>query len=209
MLIAKQKYCSRADSHQSERGTTIIEVLVTVVILTIGLLGLAGLQGQMLFAELESYQRAQAVLLMNDMADRITSNRAAAATYITTTPLGTPYPTPSAASPPQPATCPATAGVAKDNCEWGNALLGASERKGTASVGAMVDARGCVQLVTAENAAAGVCTPGVYLVTVVWQGSNLTTAPNASVTCGKDYYGDDRYRRAITTRVSVGLPTCQ
>ncbi|HEX9390493.1 MAG TPA: type IV pilus modification protein PilV [Usitatibacteraceae bacterium] len=188
-----------------QKGATIIEVLVTIVILAIGLLGLAGLQGQILFAELESYQRAQAVLLMNDMVDKITTNRAAAATYVTASALGTAYPTPS--TPAAPATCPTAAGVAKDQCEWSNALIGASERKGTASAGGMVDARGCIQLIQAENAAAGVCTPGIYLVSVVWQGSNMTTAPSA--TCGQNYYGDDRYRRAIATRVSVGLPSCQ
>lgn len=183
-----------------QRGASIIEVLVTIVILAIGLLGLAGMQGQILTAELESYQRAQAVLLMNDMVDRMTTNRSAAATYVTTTPLGT--------GDTQLLSCATlAAGLAKDQCEWSNDLKGASERKGTANAGAMVNALGCVQLITPENAAAGVCQPGIYLVTVAWQGSNLTTAPG--VTCGQNSYGDDRYRRALSTRVSIGLPSCQ
>lgn len=189
-----------------QRGASIIEVLVTIVILAIGLLGLAGMQGQILTAELESYQRAQAVLLMNDMVDRMTANRSAAATYVTTTPLGTTTPFGTTGAPPQSCATLA-AGLAKDQCEWGNDLKGASERTGTATAGAMVNALGCVQLITPENAAAGVCQPGIYLVTVAWQGSNLTTAPG--VTCGQNSYGDDRYRRALSTRVSIGLPSCQ
>ncbi len=192
------KHKAKAHGRRSQSGATIIEVLVTILILAIGLLGLAGLQGQILFAELESYQRAQAVLLMNDMVDKMTTNRAAASTYVSSTALG---------SGAVQDCSTAAVGVAKDQCEWGNALRGASEKKGTANAGGMVNALGCIQLLQAENAAAGTCTPGIYLVSVAWQGSNMTTAP--SVSCGLNQYGDDRYRRAISTRVSIGLPSCQ
>ena len=47
---------SRPLSRAAQLGTTLLEVLVTIVILTIGLLGLAGIQGQTLIAELESFQ---------------------------------------------------------------------------------------------------------------------------------------------------------
>ena len=52
-------------------GATMIEVLITIVILAFGLLGLVGLQAKVQLAEVESYQRAQAVVLLNDMADRL------------------------------------------------------------------------------------------------------------------------------------------
>src|SRR6267378_1930899 len=136
-----------------QHGSTLIEVLVTIVILTIGLLGLAGLQGQILFAELESYQRAQGVLLMNDMVDRMTANRNAAATYVTAGALGT--------GDSQLASCASLAvGQAKDLCEWSNELKGASEVKAGTKIGGMDSARGCITQVTAQNTAAGVCQPG-------------------------------------------------
>ncbi len=193
---------TRSNLCDTQRGTTLLEVLVTIVILTIGLLGLAGLQGQTLVAELESFQRAQAVLLMNDMIERISANRNVAASYVNTTPLGT-------GNPPTVACTSSTlvTEVARDQCDWGNALLGASETKGGNKVGGLVNGVGCVELVTAENNAAGVCTPGVYRVTVAWQGSNLTSIP--SVTCGTGLYGNERYRRAISSQVAIGLPSCQ
>ena len=61
-----------------QRGATMIEVLVTVVIIAFGLLGMAGLQMRMQLSEMESYQRSQALLLLNDMASRIATNRTAA-----------------------------------------------------------------------------------------------------------------------------------
>ncbi len=71
-----------------ESGTSLIEVLVAMVVLAIGLLGLVGLQARLNVLQMESYQRAQALMLLHDMATRIESNRNAAATYITGGSLG-------------------------------------------------------------------------------------------------------------------------
>ncbi|MFH1603933.1 MAG: prepilin-type N-terminal cleavage/methylation domain-containing protein, partial [Pseudomonadota bacterium] len=45
------------DQHRDQRGTTMLEVLVTIVILAFGMLGLAGMQSKIFTAEMESYQR--------------------------------------------------------------------------------------------------------------------------------------------------------
>ena len=60
-------------------GFSLIEVMITIVILMIGLLGLAGLQGRALTSQLESYQRSQALILLKDMENRINANRKHAA----------------------------------------------------------------------------------------------------------------------------------
>lgn len=74
----------------SGQGFSLIEVLVTIVILMIGLLGLAGLQGRAFTVQMESYQRAQALVLLDDMADRIMANRNVASCYaVATQTLGT------------------------------------------------------------------------------------------------------------------------
>ena len=182
-----------------QRGSTLLEVLVTIVILAFGLLGLAGMQAKIQLAEMESYQRAQAILLLSDMSERISANRAQAASYVSTDPYGT--------GDSQPSSCAAVAaGVALDLCQWSNALKGAAEKSGAANSGAMIGARGCITQIQAPDPTAAVCTPGIYLVSVTWQGLHPTAAP--SVTCAQGRYGSDALRRAISNRVSVGLPSC-
>lgn len=185
--------------HRRQQGITLLEVLVTIVILAFGLLGLAGLQSKIQLAEVEAYQRAQAILLLSDMAERISANRSQAASYVSASVIGT--------GDSQPASCSSlAAGAARDLCEWSNALKGAAEQKSSANVGAMLGARGCITQAQAADPSAGVCTPGIYLVTVVWQGLHQTSAPASS--CGQGLYGTDTYRRAISSRVVVGLPSC-
>jgi len=53
------------------RGVTLIEVLVTMVLLGVGLLGLAGLQARGVQVNQGSSYRAQAANLATDLADRL------------------------------------------------------------------------------------------------------------------------------------------
>jgi len=59
-------------------GFTMIEVLVAVLVLSIGLIGLASLQGVSLQFNNSAYLRSQATNLAYDMADRVRANREAA-----------------------------------------------------------------------------------------------------------------------------------
>ena len=181
-------------------GLTLVEVLVTVVVLAFGLLGIAALQAKMQVGTVESYQRAQAVVLLDDMRARLLGNPAHAADYVTTTPLGT--------GDVQPADCTTLAiGAARDRCEWSQALKGTAEKTSTGSAsGAMIGARGCVEQLQAPNPATGVCQPGIYRVSVAWQGMHATLAP--ALSCGANRYGPDANRRAIAVQVTIGLPDC-
>lgn len=62
-------------------GFTLIEVLITVLILAIGLLGLAGLQISSLRNNLSAEQRGQAAQLVYDMTDRMRANTPGLADY--------------------------------------------------------------------------------------------------------------------------------
>jgi type IV pilus assembly protein PilV len=64
---------------RDQKGFTLMEVLIAVLILSIGLLGLASLQANGLRSNFSSYARSQAVLMANDMADRIRANPTQAA----------------------------------------------------------------------------------------------------------------------------------
>jgi type IV pilus assembly protein PilV len=61
-----------------QRGMTLIEILVAIVVLSVGLLGLAGLQLKGLQVNQGSIYRWQAAMLAEDIADRIRADRAGA-----------------------------------------------------------------------------------------------------------------------------------
>jgi type IV pilus assembly protein PilV len=182
----------------------MIEVLVTIVLLAFGLLGLAGLQTRMTAANTEAYQRAQALLLLEDMVDRMNANRDGVTLGSYTTGTGTPLGTGDS----QPATCDTLAvGAARDQCEWSNALRGAAEQTGGTRVGAMIGARGCVEQIQIPDTTPGVCKPGIYRVTVTWQGLNATVAP--VLACGAGKYGANAaFQRAVSLKVVIALLKC-
>jgi type IV pilus assembly protein PilV len=61
-----------------QRGVGLIEILVAVLILALGLLGMAGLQANALKTNQSSYARGQAVMLSYYMLDAMRADRAAA-----------------------------------------------------------------------------------------------------------------------------------
>lgn len=176
-----------------QHGFSLIEVMVTVFILAVGLLGIAGLQSRLQVSEMESYQRAQALLLVNDMANRLASNRNDVLSYKTASSLGAGM------------TCPTDVSSRQkiDAREWCLALQGAGESLGNSSVGALVGGRGCV----AESPLGS----GQFFITVAWQGLTPLSAPPASVTCGVNSYNgatgsacvNDLCRRVVTTVVRI------
>lgn len=178
----------RANS-SADQGFTLIEVLVTMLILAIGLLGLAGLHSTMLRSELEALQRTQAMLLVEDMANRLRTNpkdARVAGNYEGEYGSGSGL------------VCAAATPVDVDLCAWDTALKGASvETEGGAEVGAMIGARGCVERIS------GAANTQVLLrVTVAWQGLSSTAAPE--LPCGEGEFGDDDgMRRAASVVVAL------
>jgi len=66
---------------REQRGFTLIEVLVAALVLSVGLLGLAGLQAVGQKLSHSAYQRSQAASLAYEMADAIRANAANAGDY--------------------------------------------------------------------------------------------------------------------------------
>ena len=60
---------------QSQSGFTMLEVLVSILIMAIGMLGLAGLMAASMRNNHGAYHRTQAVWLAYDVADRMRANR--------------------------------------------------------------------------------------------------------------------------------------
>lgn len=187
---------------QRQAGALMIEILITIAIVVIGVWGLVEVQTQLQRSEMESYQRSQALLLVDDMASRLTSNRSVAGDYpgdaaAVVPPCGT---DPSTITPTDP-----TSLADRDVAEWCYALEGAAETLGGSSVGSLVGGRGCVDDLS----------KGLYRVTVVWQGQTPISAPPAEIDCGQGQYNlptgsacaepgsADTCRRYVTTLVRI------
>ena len=180
------------DRKTSQHGVSMIEVLVTIVIMVFGLLGMAGLQARMQVSEMEAYQRAQALVLLNDMANRIAINRNAASSYAM-----------SATDPVTSCTTqyPGSTLVALDKQEWCSALQGAAAKTAGVNQGAVINGRGCVESLGNNE----------YMVTIAWQGLIPLSAPPTSVACGLDLYDgsagtncvSNLCRRVVTTVIRI------
>lgn len=68
-------------THQRESGFSLIEVLIALLVLAIGLLGLAALQAQGLRFNHDAYVRTQATHIAYDIVDRMRVNRTNLAAY--------------------------------------------------------------------------------------------------------------------------------
>lgn len=66
---------------RSTAGFSLIEVLIAVLVLSVGLLGLAGMQATSLRFNHNAYMRSQATFLAHDMLERMRANRDQASTY--------------------------------------------------------------------------------------------------------------------------------
>jgi len=180
-----------------QRGFTMLEILVSLLLIVVGLLGMLGLQAQATVAEFESYQRGQALILAQDMADRINANRKSVLCYVVTDATsGSPQLGSGAAAAvcasPSTGTAVTRAMATQDLADWSQSLLGAAETTTSGTkVGAMLGARGCVSYDAVT---------GLYRVAVAWQGMSPTISPatvDARANCGLNQFGTDSNRREV------------
>jgi type IV pilus assembly protein PilV len=197
------------------RGFNLLEVLVSMLIVVVGLLGLAGLQARAQISELEAYQRAQALVLLYDMVDRLNNNRVTSSCFrvTTDTTAGAPF----FGDPANPLTPTCAVDTIANNAMavaamtgWDDLLRGASEKKSGNSVGAMIGARGCISYdATTEyqtTSGASIAGTGEYTIAVSWQGMSDTFKPTKA--CGAGLYGssaaNDTKRRTVWATMRIG-----
>lgn len=187
----------RVACRRQQAGVSLIEVLVTLFVLLVGLLGVAGLTLRSQHASMESFQRNQAIFLVQDMVGRINANRSVADCYaISDATSGLPYAGVGAATLPSCSAGSVTAYTQAnaDIAEWNALLQGATVvNDGGDTVGAMIGARGCVMRIASNR----------YLVSVVWQGLDATAAPGTGVVCGQGLYGDEALRRVVMVPIRI------
>lgn len=165
-----------------QRGFSMIEILISLVITAFGLLGLASFATKATALSVDATQRARASALLNDMTARLANNKANAAAYVTGAVQGGAV-----------QNCGAVAaGAPRDLCEWSNLLAGANDAQAGGNA-AFLGYRGCV---TRPNAL-----EPVFVVTVAW-GSLTPGVPPADL-CAEGAFGDDSLRRVIRSQVRI------
>lgn len=176
---------ARRTARRAQQGALLIEVLVAIVICAFGLLGFAALQARATTTEFESYQRSQALVLISDMTNRLNANRAKAGEYVVAGLIGG----------DAIEDCAGMVGAALDLCQWGNLIRGSAETRGLSKVGAMTQARGCIER------AAG--TSDRYVVSIVWQGVVPSGAPLVTPCNADAVVAEAKLRRVVSTTVCM------
>jgi type IV pilus assembly protein PilV len=190
------------NSRDSQHGMFLLEVLVSIVIVGFGLLGMAGLVMKTQTMEAESYQRAVALMIVQDMANRINGDRIrdggrndglADLEKYTTGKL--------TVEPTGIQECSGT-GSKLNLCLWANLLYGANEKRDQTATGGLIDAVGCIEKVTDVDLYKD---SDLYKISVAWQGLvDTRVAPNES--CGSEKnYGGDGYRRVVSVQIIPNL----
>ena len=106
----------RRNRISKQQGFTLLEVLIAVLVLSIGLIGLAGMQMLGVKNNHSATMRSQAVFLAQDISDRMRANIANAGSYVVTG-------TPTCVALCDPATGCSGSGLATyDVCTWRTAV---------------------------------------------------------------------------------------
>ena len=139
-----------------DSGFTLIEVLVTFLVIALGLLGLAALQVNTINNAFEAYQRALVTALVDDMSDRLRMNPQAVSSG-----AYSPF-NPDAVCISATTTTEMTATLtpgdraSHDQCQWSDLIDGlavtaaAGDEKGIA---APIGAMGCIEMLTGSGSA--------------------------------------------------------
>lgn len=154
--IPFQESCRGLRTKQA--GFNLVEVLIALLVLALGLLGLAALQNMGLRANYQSYERTQATILIDDMIDRMRANPAGvvAGDYTLTPATGT---APAVTNNCETVSCLTSSDMATyDKNRWITAIAGTATKPGLLAAG--------------KGSIAAVAGTSLYDITVSWQEEN-------------------------------------
>ncbi len=181
----------------AQNGFSLIELLVTVVIFSVGLLAVAGLQIVSKRATFAAMQRTTASQIAFGLLEDMRANGPALETYVTTAQIGDKSVTgvSSADCTDMANPCIASTIASRDLKQWESLLDGDMETvpkgAGTTGVGGLVSPAACI-VGPADGSA------GVYVVSIVWRGTAEITDPG-TVACGatSGLYGNGNVFRRV------------
>jgi len=161
-------------ANYKNRGFTMVEVLVSVVILAIGLLGLAGLQARNLQFNYSAYERSQATLLAYDIIDRMRANLGQAVAQNYRILLNQAPPVDSQSCQAAGANCNAAALAAYDLSQW-KCSLGRFGVNGIAASGNCGNTQGALS----QGDGSVTFNGNLVTVTITWIDDRSVTGPNS------------------------------
>jgi type IV pilus assembly protein PilV len=176
-----------------QSGFSLIEVMVSMLVISLGVLGMAGMQITAKRAGFEAVQRTSATSLATDLIERMRSNPEALSSYVTTGIGGgsiVSEPTPDCSDDGTNG-CSFTELATHDLWEWEQAVDGASETReiegDTVAVGGLFDPTACIAV-----------DGGSVTISVVWEGYQGLSNPSSNA-CGAGLgkYGTDDAKRQL------------
>ena len=174
-------------------GFSLIEMLVALIIFSVGLLSIAGLQTVSKQSNFEALQRTTASQVAYGLLEDMRVNGDAIASYVTAGEIGggsrgaEPAPNCAGAS-----ICNAAQKAAHDLWFWEQVLDGNMETRNNAGTGGLVMPALCITGPVGGGA-------GVYAVTIAWRGTASLTNNNASAcgTASGNYGTGNEFRRIL------------
>jgi len=186
-------------SVQKQAGFGLVEVLVTLIIVAVGLLGAASLQLLSKRSNYDAAQRTTAAHLGQDLLERMRSNPSALINYMQDGTLGGGT---LGIAPPVACTdatvCTPEELAAYDLWQWEQSLDGAMELQDGVEAGGLAGAQACVR-----GPVFGAS--GTYEIVIAWRGMTELVDPAAD-DCGSasgNYGNDNAYRRILVVRTFI------
>lgn len=171
-----------------QAGVGLIEVAIAILVLSIGALGLAGLQVTAKRAGFDAVQRSEATALAADLLERMRANRQALSAYRSAgvgAAAGTGLPEPG--NDCRQVDCSPAELAQWDMWQWQQSLNGAATLGPTAErVGGLVDPLGCVTVAGRRTT-----------VEITWRGDRSSPGATADVSCGAGADGPDDAGRQV------------
>ena len=153
------------------RGFSLLEVMIALLVLSVGLLGIAGLQTVSLKFNHQSYERSQATLLISEMIEKITANPVATrALVFDNVALGVPASGYAGTYGSCPASCTSANLASFDIFRWKSAIEDPRRL-----------AQGQGSITRVATPPIGATTQHVFNITVTWVENNLTMTQSMQV----------------------------
>lgn len=183
------------------RGFTLVEVMVSVLIFSIGLIGVARLQVVAKQSNYDAVQRVTATSIAQDLISRMRANSSALSTYVENDgALQINYDDANAEPTCNAGTCSDEQLAAHDLWDIEQDMIGMTEQDAADNpLGGLTMPTLCISAVDADGNVLDDGDSGIYTVAISWRGKAALTNPTRS-TCGQGtglYGTDNEYRRLL------------